>query len=247
MRTALKRIYRAVVTFDSEVRTIVAMVRRGCAAAKRACRVLDVGCGYGRNLRVLQASGFSAVGVDANPEIVAANRKDGLECLTAQELAESERRFDVILMSHVIEHLAPHELVPFMDGYLDRLDTGGRLVIATPLLTAYFYDDFDHVKPYHPMGILMVFGADRAQVQYYARNRLALEDVWIRRSPIRLGHARSRYMLSWQTRARQAAELISALAFRGSFGIIGQSDGWVGLFQKLGPTPIAGQGTGSAG
>lgn len=246
MRSALKRIYRVAVTFDSEVRTVVGMVRHGCAAAKGACRVLDVGCGYGRNLRVLRASGLSAVGVDANPEIVAANRRDGLECLTIQELATSERRFDVILMSHVIEHLAPHDLVPFMDGYLDRLDPGGRLVIATPLLTAYFYDDFDHVKPYHPMGILMVFGADRAQVQYYARNRLALEDVWIRRSPIRLGHARSRYMLSWRTRARQAAEFVSALAFRASFGRIGESDGWVGLFQKLGPSSLAGQGPKSA-
>jgi predicted SAM-dependent methyltransferase len=65
-------------------------------------------------------------------------------------------------MSHVIEHFSPKDLIPFLDDYLDRLKVGGRLVIAIPLLTPYFYDDFDHVKPYHPMGILMVFCADRA-------------------------------------------------------------------------------------
>jgi SAM-dependent methyltransferase len=239
MYSALKRLYRSAVTFDSEVRTVVGMVQRSCARVKGgACRVLDVGCGYGRNLRMLHASGLNAVGVDANAQIVAANRRDGLECFTVQELSQTARHFDVILMSHVIEHFAPADLVPFMDGYLDRLDPGGHLVIATPLLTPYFYDDFDHVKPYHPMGILMVFGNDRAQVQYYARNRLALEDVWIRRSPLRLGHTRSRYQYSWRTRVRQGLEFVSALAFRASFGVIAQTDGWVGLFRKIEPAPL---------
>ena len=56
-----------------------------------------------------------------------------------------------------------------MDGYLDRLKVGGHLVIATPLMSNNFYDDFDHVRPYQSLGILMVFGGGAAQVQYYAR------------------------------------------------------------------------------
>jgi len=61
-------------------------------------------------------------------------------------------------MSHIIEHFAPHDLLPFIDSYLHRLQPGGRLIICTPLLTKNFYNDFDHVKPYQPVGIGMVFG-----------------------------------------------------------------------------------------
>jgi SAM-dependent methyltransferase len=230
---AAKRLYRAAVTLDSEERTIVDMVRRACRACGNAGLVLDVGCGYGRNLRALTDAGLAAVGVEINERIVASNKRAGLECMTAAEFRGSTQHYRVMLMSHVIEHFAPAALVDFMDGYLDRLETGGRLVIATPLLTDYFFDDFDHVKPYHPIGLLMVFGKDRAQVQYYARNQLELEDIWIRRSPLRLGHARSRYILSWRTRARQLVEFSSALLFRASLGRIGSADGWVGLFRKV--------------
>jgi SAM-dependent methyltransferase len=228
-----RSLYRRAITFDTEARIIVDMVKRASAAAEGRARILDVGCGYGRNLRALNGAGLSVTGVELNEEIVTANRRSGLACMTVAEFEASAARYDVVLMSHVIEHFAPAALVVFMDGYLDRLETGGRLVIATPLLTDYFFDDFDHVKPYHPIGLLMVFGEDRAQVQYYARNRLALEDIWVRRSPLRLGHSRSRYMLSWRTRARQTVEFFSALAFRASFGWIGAADGWVATFRKI--------------
>jgi hypothetical protein len=171
-------------------------------------------------------------GVDANPELVQANRKAGLHCLTVEEFSRTNETYDVMLMSHVIEHFAPKDLVPFLDGYLDRLKVGGRLIIATPLLTRLFYDDFDHVRPYHPMGLLMVFGDKRAQVQYYAKNSLRLEDVWIRRGHWRFAHRRARYINSSATRLLQVAEFASALAFRLSGGLIGQADGWVGMFQK---------------
>jgi hypothetical protein len=171
--------------------------------------------------------------VDTNPELVRANREAGLQCFLAEEFTQTDDSYDVMLMSHVIEHFAPKDLVPFLDGYPDRLKVGGRLVIATPLLTRLFYDDFDHVKPYHPMGLLMVFGDKRAQVQYYAKNTMRLEAVWIRRGHWRFAHRRARYMNSSATRLMQLAEFASALAFRLSGGLIGQADGWVGMFQKV--------------
>jgi SAM-dependent methyltransferase len=238
VRGLLKSVYRETVTFDDEARAVLAFCHAGCAR-EGGRRVIDVGCGYGRNLRLLRDRGFDVLGVDSNAQIVEANRAAGLPCMTAEEFARTGEAFDLLLMSHVIEHFAPEALVSFMDGYLDRLKSGGGMVIATPLLGPFFYDDFDHVKPYHPTGLLMVFGEGRAQVQYYARNRLALEDVWIRRSPLRLGHGRSRYLSTWRARARQAADFGGALLFRATGGVVGSADGWVGLFRKLsdpGPT-----------
>lgn len=229
----LKRLYRAAITLDAELLKVSELVRRGYSESEKACKILDVGSGNGRYLRKLGESGFDMTGVDVNSELVQANQKAGLHCLTVEEFAQTQDIYDVVLMSHVIEHFAPKDLVPFLDGYLDRLKAGGRLIIATPLLTRLFYDDFDHVKPYHPMGLLMVFGEGQAQVQYYSRNKLRLEDVWIRRGHWRFAHRRARYINSYVTRLMQIAEFASALAFRLSGGLIGQADGWVGMFQKV--------------
>jgi SAM-dependent methyltransferase len=233
MVTALKRLYRATVHHNAEAQTISGFLLRISAGHARQFKVLEAGCGYGRHLQTLNGLGFDITGVDVNPEIVRANREAGLRCFTAEEFSQTKETYDALLMSHVIEHFLPKDLILFLDGYLDRLKVGGRLIIATPLLTPYFYDDFDHIKPYHPMGILMVFGADRAQVQYYARNKLTLEDIWIRRSPLRPPHTRGRYMRSIQARPRQMLEFLSAFLFRVSGGVIGESDGWVGLFKKV--------------
>jgi hypothetical protein len=177
--------------------------------------------------------GFAATGVDINAAIVQHNRDAGLNCITVEEFERTADQYDVILMSHVIEHFAPKELVEFMDAYLDRLKAGGQLVIATPLISSNFYDDFDHVRPYQPIGLLMVFGPDQAQVQYYARNRLALRDVWFRRSPWRGSYRRARYINGPMSRVLQCFEFLAALGFRASGGLLGRADGWVGRFEKL--------------
>lgn len=233
MWSLARSLYRAVVSLDQEARKVTEFVANACSGHPKECRVLDVGCGNGRYLRKLGESGFDITGLDANPELVQANRKAGLHCLTIEEFVQTQDTYDVVLMSHVIEHFSPKDLIPFLDGYLDRLKVGGRVIIATPLLTCLFFDDFDHVKPYHPRGLLMVFGDGQAQVQYYSRNKLRLEDVWIRRGPRRFAHRRARYVRSPATRLLQLLELGGALAFRLSAGIIGQADGWVGMFRKV--------------
>jgi SAM-dependent methyltransferase len=233
MLEPLRRLYSRTVTLDYEARKVLEFTSCVCAGRVQECKVLEVGCGRGRYLRMLSGIGFDVTGVDANPELVRANRDAGLHCLTTDEFARSAENYDVVLMSHIIEHFTPQALVPFMDRYLDRLKPGGWLVIATPLWTRFFYDDFDHVKPYNPIGFLMVFGEDRAQVQYYARNKLRLEDIWIRRGHWRFAHRRSRYLRSTVWRLLQLLEFGSAIAFRLSAGVIGQANGWVGLFQKV--------------
>src|SRR5213593_424556 len=194
----IKPLYRSTVsiTVDHETRKVTEFVGRRSAGLGQRCKVLEAGCGRGRYLRMLSGMGFDVTGVDANPELVRANREAGVHCLTTEEFKQSNERYDVLLLSHVIEHFPPGDLVAFMDGYLDRVKVGGHVVVATPLFTRFFYDDFDHVKPYNPVGFLMVFGENRAQVQYYARNKLRLEDIWIRRGYWRFAHRRSRYLRS---------------------------------------------------
>lgn len=232
LRALLRQTYRAVTMPTGEARALVRLAEMACGESSGR-KVLDVGCGYGRNTKLLSASGFDVVGVDVNETIVNANRAAGLRCMTVAEFLCSNETFDLVLMSHVIEHFAPADLVSFIDGYLDCLRPGGHLLIATPLFSNNFFDDFDHVRPYQPIGLLMVFGRDRAQVQYYARNKIELRDLWFRRSPWRGNFVRARYLASPLTRLLQFAEFASSIIFRMSFGLFGRTDGWVGLFRKL--------------
>lgn len=227
----LRTLHRRSLDQGGEETTLAHAIRAACPDSD--ARVLDVGCGYGRNLRVLRGLGIAAIGVEINPAIVAANRRDGLDCVGVDEFDHAEGMFEVILMAHVIEHFPPADLLTFIDRYLDRLASGGRLVIATPLMSKYFYDDFDHVKPYQPAGLMMVFGAGSAQVQYHARNRLKLVDLRFRRSPLRISYARSRYVRTPARFAVMAADIACGAAFFLTAGIIGRTDGWIGVFEKM--------------
>ncbi len=130
-------------------------------------KILDIGCGYGRNLLLLQSCPGEISGVDVNPFIVNRNTAAGLKCMTVQEFGKTKNLYDVLLMSHIIEHFAPGDLLVFLDGYLERLKPGGYLIITTPLNSACFYEDFDHVRPYHPTGINMVFGGGCAGAIFF--------------------------------------------------------------------------------
>jgi SAM-dependent methyltransferase len=230
MRALMRSLYLRSLNLDGETAHILSLLASLQMESGR--RVLDVGCGYGRLLKMILASGLEATGVDVNPEIVAVNRKNGLRCLTAEEFRNSPDQYDIVVMAHVIEHFPPAELLEFMDGYLDHLKPGGQLIIATPLLSEYFYDDFDHVRPYQPDGILMVFGQRAAQVQYYARNSLALRDIWFRRSPLRISHSRWRYVRSPMRFLLIASDFMAAFLFLISGRLVGKTNGWVGVFEK---------------
>ncbi len=231
----LGRIYLALLDDDRENRQMRKVLAR-LGAGDPATRILDVGCGYGRVLRLIRALGGRATGVEANPALRLAVQAEGFACQSVEEWRAGAGEFDVIIMAHVIEHFAPNELLVMMEGYLDRLRPGGHLVIATPLLSPYFFLDFDHVKPYLPTGILMVFGGGPAQVQYYARNRLELTDLWYRRTPYHvlwgaLAPVGARWWHRW-------ANLLGALAYHATFGLLGRTDGWVGVFRKLPSAPV---------
>ena len=231
MIEAAKKIYRQVLSFDSETPHLLGFVRRGMASAKHGL-VVDVGCGYGRTLRSLKNVGLRAIGIDINPGIVEQNVRDGLECFVPADFRQKGFLADVMVMSHVIEHFAPRDLLMFVNDYLEFLRPGGYLILATPLLGDRFFDDFDHVKPYQPTGIRMVFGGEAAQVQYYGNTSLVLEDIWFRRSAYSIAFARGMYIKSWTTPLCQTFNFGSALLFRVSAGVIGRTSGWVGLFRK---------------
>ncbi|MGI8721161.1 MAG: class I SAM-dependent methyltransferase [Geodermatophilaceae bacterium] len=109
-------------------------------------RVLEIGCGIGRNLEHLAGNG---VGVDHNADSIAIARERGLSAYTVADFHASEHAragaFDSLLLAHVIEHVGEEQGVAIGREYLDYLRTGGKVVFICPQEKGYT-TDATHVR-----------------------------------------------------------------------------------------------------
>ena len=93
------------------------LLGRDIAAPLQGVTVLDIGCGGGLLAEPLARLGAHVTGVDASPGAIATARdhaeRGGLDITyhhrTAEDLAASGARFDVIIASEVIEHVSSRE------------------------------------------------------------------------------------------------------------------------------------------
>jgi SAM-dependent methyltransferase len=96
-------------------------------------RVLDVGCGTGRNLAHLDGNG---VGVDHNPTSVEIARSRGLRAYTSEDFGSSPDAeagsFDTVLFAHVLEHMTADDATTLVREYLPHARPGGRVVVVCP-------------------------------------------------------------------------------------------------------------------
>lgn len=229
----LEQRYRATHDFQEREQ----LLRFAMDAAARAgdpsrVNIVEIGCGLGANMRVLIEAGFTNVlGVDVNPELVMRNTESGLACVQSDFFRG--RDVDIMIMAHVIEHMPPVELKEFLDRYLPALKPDGTLIISTPLIWDGFYQDFDHIKPYYPNGILAVYGRQGEQIAYYGRTGMRLEGIpWVRKIPYLIsGH---KYFLQQPfSRFERVVQLGLNFLFYQSRRMIGKPNGWMAAFRKL--------------
>ena len=100
-------------------------------------RLLEVGCGDGSRLLDLQKRGWTVEGQDVDARAAANARSKGLRIHAGSldELALPEGSYDVILMSHVVEHL--HRPVDVLRTCWRLLKPGGRVVLSTPNVESF--------------------------------------------------------------------------------------------------------------
>ena len=83
-------------------------------------RVLDVGCGIGRNLGNLSKD---SLGVDHNAHSVEVAKQAGFNAVTVEEFKKNKKKyskvsFDSMLLAHVLEHLTTQDGTAIIKEYL---------------------------------------------------------------------------------------------------------------------------------
>jgi len=120
----------------------------------RNARILDVGCGFGQMLIRLKEEGYKNIsGIDIGSESVNHCREQGLQVEKIETISEfatgNPGKFDLILMSHVLEHIPAREVIPTLTSLKSMLATGGSLIVMVPNAQSatgvyWMYEDFTH-------------------------------------------------------------------------------------------------------
>jgi SAM-dependent methyltransferase len=150
-------------------------------ASAGAHPVVDLGCGRGELLAALTKAGLTARGVDANAEMAAIARAQGLDAMHGDAVAYLDALADDtlggIVATQVIEHLEPAYLTRLIDSASRTLRPGAPIVLETinPACWLAFFSsyirDLTHVRPVHPetlQYLLRASGFERVELQYSA-------------------------------------------------------------------------------
>lgn len=124
-------------------------------------RVLDIGCGRGEWLSLLNSKGYTACGVDTNNSMVEHCRRQGLTVESADALTWLQKQPDNSLLAvtafHVVEHMPFDQLLAVTLAATQKLAPGGVLIYETPnaanvLVGSHsFYHDPTHRNPVTPL------------------------------------------------------------------------------------------------
>lgn len=139
----------------------------------RKKRVLEIGCANGYLLKKLTANGCQCLGIEVDPKMASLARKNGLAVITGDIEGTSmfkkigHRRFEIIVLADVLEHLKDPEVT--FKKLACLLEKEGRIIISVPNISFLTYrllhllGKFD----YTDWGIM-----DRTHLRFFTRNSI---------------------------------------------------------------------------
>ena len=133
--------------------------RRYVDDLRAAAPVLDIGCGRGELLGLLREAGVEARGIDADADMAAYARGEGLDVEQADLVEYLGRTPDGslggIFMGQVVEHLPGPTLAQSLGLAAAKLRPGGVLIAETinplsPIALRNYFADLTHAQPLVP-------------------------------------------------------------------------------------------------
>jgi SAM-dependent methyltransferase len=123
-------------------------------------RVVDLGCGRGELVEMLNAEGVSAYGVEIDPDFATLLEEKGIEVVVEDAVAHldglEEGAIDGVVASHLVEHFPAAAVARLVMLAGEKLREDGILVLETPNPESLvagsinFHRDLTHVRPIHP-------------------------------------------------------------------------------------------------
>lgn len=171
---------------ENEIKKRQAMYLR--LFANLTAPVVDIGCGRGEFLELLQEAGIPALGVEQNTDFVIQCRQKGLDIHQQDALEYLYEAEDCslggVIMNQVIEHIPFDKLVEIVAMIYAKLMPGAYLIVETInprsliVFTEAFFLDPTHDHMLHPFTVRFLFeqfGFRNTQVQYLSP--VELDDV----------------------------------------------------------------------
>lgn len=132
----------------------------------RGAPILDAACGAGEALHYLRSRGYeNLLGIDLSEEQLAQARAAGITNVRHADLLvhlqETPGHYDLIVASHVMEHLPKPQVPVCLRSMARALRAGGRIVVLTPnagspLGLPYSLGDFTHEVHFTAMSLAQV-------------------------------------------------------------------------------------------
>lgn len=150
-------------TFRGTQQEVCNRIKRYLTYFKEGDIVVDLGCGRGEWLGLLEANGIKATGVDMNASFIKICRDKGLNVEERDffEYLEEipDASLDGITAIQVIEHITPIELARLVKLCYKKVKFGGHVIFETQnptsvsTMTGGFFIDPTHERPVHPLWI----------------------------------------------------------------------------------------------
>ena len=118
--------------------------------------VLDMGCGDGTFIKLLEERGYSAIGIDTDSAMIQKCKDENLHVFRTDAISflkKNKKSFGALICSHLIEHIPFDDLNSFLKKCHEAMYENGLLLIITPNInnlggSAYFWNDPTHVRPF---------------------------------------------------------------------------------------------------
>lgn len=141
--------------------------------------VLDIGCGRGEFLELLQEAGVTAKGIDLDDEMVLVCQEKGLDIEHIDAIEYLERLEDNslggIILTQVIEHMTPNYLIRLVKLANKKLMRGAYFIAETInpqcliVFTEAYFMDLSHTKMIHPLTAQFIWeseGFNKVDLKY---------------------------------------------------------------------------------